>query len=53
VQSVPRFIAASIHAKARNTVTNEKIPMSLLDLAGSPCRGLRLLFAFNFGASIT
>jgi hypothetical protein len=47
VQSVPRFIAASIHANARNTVTNEKIPMPLLDLGGSPCRGLEADFPLN------
>jgi hypothetical protein len=42
VQSVPRFIATSIHAKARNTVTNEEIPVPLLDLEGSPCRLFKL-----------
>jgi hypothetical protein len=47
VQSVPRFIAALLHANAGNTVINEEIPMPLLDFGRSPCRGLAADLASN------
>ena len=40
VQSVPRFIAASIHAKAGIPLIKEEDRKPLLDYPGSPCKGL-------------